>query len=128
MLSRNASFSTLCTLARCRVCDVLAVPQSRLALSSIMLEVLAVARAWLTVYISSRLPDKIAQDIINNENPASTFKPSMLVDLEAGRPIEVEAILGGIVSLAKKGGVSTPHLDVIYASLLLIQRTLVHTT
>lgn len=122
---RNASFSTLCTLTRRRVCDVLAVPESRQALADIMLEVLAVARAYLPAETASLLPDAVSQAVINNENPDSIFKPSMLVDLEAGRPIEVEAIVGGIVKRAKKVGVVVPRLEVIYASLLLIQRGLI---
>ncbi|KAJ3554861.1 hypothetical protein NM688_g2886 [Phlebia brevispora] len=121
----NASFSTLCTLSRTRVCDVLAVPQSRQALVDIMLEVLSVARACLPEDGAALLPDSVAQDVINNENPKSVFKPSMLVDLEAGRPIEVEAIVGGIVKRAKEVGVNIPRLEIIYASLLLVQRTLV---
>jgi 2-dehydropantoate 2-reductase len=39
----------------------------------------------------------------------SEFKPSMLVDLEAGRPIEVEAIIGEVVRLAASTGVSVPR-------------------
>lgn len=90
-----------------------------------MLEVLAVARAYLPAETASLLPDAVSQAVINNENPDSIFKPSMLVDLEAGRPIEVEAIVGGIVKRAKKVGVVVPRLEVIYASLLLIQRGLI---
>ena len=115
----------LCTLARCRACDVLAVTQSRAALQSIMLEVLAVARACLPPNAGALLPDSVAQDVIANEDPASVFKPSMLVDLEAGRPIEVEAIVGGVVRRAREVGVATPQLDVVYAALLVVQRELV---
>ncbi|KAF7795348.1 hypothetical protein EIP86_006505 [Pleurotus ostreatoroseus] len=120
----NASFSTLCTLSKARVCDVLAVPQSRQALIDIMLEVLSVARACLSVEEAAMLPDTVAYDVVSNENPKSVFKPSMLVDLEANRPIEVEAIVGGIVRRADAAGVPTPRLDIVYASLLLVQRIL----
>lgn len=37
------------------------------------------------------------------------YKPSMLVDLEAGRPIEVEVVLGEIVRKAAEVGVSVPR-------------------
>lgn len=37
------------------------------------------------------------------------FKPSMLVDLEHGRPMEVEVIVGSIVRKAKELGVPIPQ-------------------
>lgn len=37
------------------------------------------------------------------------FKPSMLVDLEAGRPMEVEGIIGTVVKKAKQHGISVPR-------------------
>lgn len=43
--------------------------------------------------------------------PASKhkFKPSMLVDLEAGRPMEVEGIVGGVVKRAREIGFAVPR-------------------
>jgi 2-dehydropantoate 2-reductase len=43
------------------------------------------------------------------------FKPSMLQDVEAGRPIEVEALLGAPREIARNVGVPTPRLDRLYA-------------
>jgi 2-dehydropantoate 2-reductase len=40
---------------------------------------------------------------------ARSFKPSMLVDLEAGRPIEVEVIVGDVVRTAAEVDVSVPR-------------------
>lgn len=42
------------------------------------------------------------------------FKPSMLLDLEAGRPLELEAILGSVIDQARRRKVETPRLDYIY--------------
>ena len=44
-------------------------------------------------------------------------KPSMLQDVDAGRALEVEAILGQVQSFARAGGVATPTIDVVYALL-----------
>ena len=70
------------------------------------------------------------------------YKPSMLVDLEHGRPMEVEVIVGSIVRSGSELGVPTPQyviskrkqftsrkliqstcfrLDVVYASLRVMQ-------
>ena len=43
------------------------------------------------------------------------FKTSMLQDVEAGRPIELEALLGAPIELACRAGVAVPTLETIYA-------------
>ena len=43
------------------------------------------------------------------------FKSSMLQDVEAGRPIEVEALLGAPREIAERAGMATPQLDRLYA-------------
>jgi 2-dehydropantoate 2-reductase len=42
-------------------------------------------------------------------------KVSMHQDLERGRPIEVDAIVGSVVELARKAAVPTPVTDILYA-------------
>lgn len=121
---RNASFSTLCTLTRATVGDVLGLPESREALEEIMLEALTVARNAINTDAAACLPDSVATTIIQNENPESTFKPSMLVDLEAGRPMEIEAIVGGVIRKAKEFHLSIPRLEIVYAGLKVIQKGL----
>ena len=43
------------------------------------------------------------------------FKTSMLQDLEAGRPLELEALLGAPLELAARHGVAAPNLANLYA-------------
>ena len=45
-------------------------------------------------------------------------KGSMQADLEAGRPLELEAIVGSISRIGRKMGMATPLIDVLYALLL----------
>lgn len=42
-------------------------------------------------------------------------KPSMLQDMEAGRPLEVEAIVGAIIELGERAGVEMPSTRAVYA-------------
>ena len=42
-------------------------------------------------------------------------KTSMLQDVEAGRTLEIDALLGAVVELARLVGTPTPHLDAVYA-------------
>ena len=43
------------------------------------------------------------------------FKTSMLQDIEAARPIELEALLGAPREIARAKGVETPALDRLYS-------------
>jgi 2-dehydropantoate 2-reductase len=52
------------------------------------------------------------------------FKSSMLQDVEAGRPIELEILLGAPLEIAARCGVSTPQLQKIYALTKLLARNL----
>ncbi|MDD3153895.1 MAG: 2-dehydropantoate 2-reductase [Victivallaceae bacterium] len=45
------------------------------------------------------------------------YKPSMLLDYEAHRPMEVGAILGNAVAMAEKRGLALPHMKTCYALL-----------
>ncbi len=42
-------------------------------------------------------------------------KTSMLQDLEAGRPLEVEAVVGAVVELGERLGIAMPHTRSVYA-------------
>ena len=89
-----------------------------------MAEVLTIARAALPAASALTLPDSVINAIIEHENPKSVFKPSMLVDLEADRPMEVEAIVGGVLRRAEEVGVKAPKLEIVYAGLAVIQQSL----
>ncbi|MEZ5862501.1 MAG: ketopantoate reductase C-terminal domain-containing protein, partial [Geminicoccaceae bacterium] len=57
--------------------------------------------------------------------PASRgpFKPSMLQDLERGRPMEVDSMLAIVQDFARAAGVATPTLDTVLALLTLLARS-----
>ena len=52
------------------------------------------------------------------------FRPSMLVDVDKGNPMEVEVILGNALRVAREKGVHTPILDNTYRFLKLTQARL----
>ena len=49
-------------------------------------------------------------------------KTSMLQDLEAGRPLELDAIAGAALELGKRLGVEMPHTRAVYACAKLLER------
>jgi len=48
-------------------------------------------------------------------NPANRHKPSMLQDFEAGRPMEIESIIGVVPELGRLADIPTPTIDLILA-------------
>lgn len=59
------------------------------------------------------LPERILKSTERNTGG----KPSMLLDWEAGRPMELEVILGNPIRIARRHGVDMPRLQTLYALL-----------
>ena len=76
-------------------------------------EALAVAEAK-GIQVAAFSPDQIRAFI---SGLPDGFKPSMLLDLEQGRRIELEALNGSLSRLGREVGVPTPVNDFIYACL-----------
>lgn len=76
-------------------------------------EVVAVAHVQGIPLLDSVADEMVA--IIDNAPP--TYRPSMLDDLEASRPLEVHATSGYVSALAARLGVPTPTNDFVYACL-----------
>ena len=49
-------------------------------------------------------------------------KTSMLQDIEAGRPTEIDAILGAVIELGRMVSLPTPHLSAMYACVRQLER------
>ena len=47
----------------------------------------------------------------------------MLQDVLHGRPLEIEALVGSVVELAKITGVAVPSIEAIYRAVKLMERT-----
>jgi 2-dehydropantoate 2-reductase len=75
----------------------------------IMVETEAVAAR-----LNIELPVSIDQRIAGAEK-VGAHKTSMLQDLEAGRPMEIEAVVGAVVELGERLGVPMPATRTVYA-------------
>ena len=80
--------------------------------SELMQEVIATGRSC-----GVNLPDSMVQENIEYTRNFPPYKTSMLVDCENLRPLEVEAIVGNVVKLARKNNIPVPHLTTLYALL-----------
>lgn len=99
-----ASFSATSCLARASIGQVLDDPQAYLLLVEAVTEAAAVARAR-----GIALPADIEQLIqAQVRDLPREGKPSMLEDLEAGRPLELDFLSGAVARLGEQSGVATP--------------------
>ena len=68
------------------------------------------------------LPEEIVQQNIDGTRAMAPYKSSMLVDFEATRPMEVEAILGNGIRAAKRHNLAVPHMESLYGLLRLVDK------
>lgn len=107
------ALSGVCCLSRLPISDVLAAPEGAAVVRRAMEEVAAVAEARSIVLEPGAL--KAVQGFDPANIPA--IKPSMLVDLERGKPLEVEWLSGAIARFGAAAGVATPTHDVVWGAL-----------
>ena len=93
-------------------------PPSRAVAAAMMSEAQSVA-SQLGVKFRVSLEKRIA-----GAEKVGHHKTSMLQDVEAARTLEVDAVLGSVVELARRTNTPTPHIDTVYALTKLLARTL----
>jgi 2-dehydropantoate 2-reductase len=104
----NATLNPISALTRATLVDIVTSPTTRDLVRTLMEEVDAVARAMgaeVALSVEKRMEGAAA---------TGAHKTSMLQDLEAGRPLEIDALVGAVVELADGAGVPVPTLRVVY--------------
>lgn len=109
----NAPFNPLSVLSGGLSTEQILTTQEPLV-RNIMAEVCTIAAAT-----GNPLPENIIDINITSTYTMPPYKTSMLLDYEAGRPMEIEAILGNTVRAARRVGVDSPYLESLYAILKL---------
>lgn len=101
--------------------DMVADAELREHLTGVMDEI----RAAVPKILGRPFPDSLATPdrIIRSTERNTGSKPSMLLDWEAGRPMELEVILGNPVRIARERGASLPRMQTLYALLRSAQET-----
>ena len=59
---------------------------------------------------------------IEGAESVGKHKTSMLQDVEAGKPLEIDGMLGVVIELGEMTGVATPALKALYACVSLLNR------
>jgi 2-dehydropantoate 2-reductase len=114
----NLSFNPISALTHATLEDICRFPPTRSLAAAMMTEAQAVAEA-LGVRFKIGLEQRIA-----GAEAVGAHKTSMLQDVEAGRALELEALVGAVVELGRVTGVPTPTIQAIYAAVQLLQQSL----
>jgi 2-dehydropantoate 2-reductase len=116
-LVNNLALNPVSALTRARVQQMLSDPPVRALLRAIIEEGLAIARA------SGVEPGVDADERLKWAEHIADVKTSMLQDIEAGRPLELEPIAGAALELARYHGVAVPHIETVYGLTKLLERS-----
>jgi 2-dehydropantoate 2-reductase len=112
----NLAFNSIGALCHATVADAHDYAPSRALAAAMMTEAEAVAAS-----VGVRFPMGVEERLATAAT-LGTARSSTQQDVEAGRPLEVEALLGAVVEIARHTGVATPHLDAMTAALRLLDR------
>jgi len=114
----NCTFNPVSALTHATLAAICRFPPSRALAAEMMREARAVGEA-LGISFALSLEKRIA-----GAEGVGEHKTSMLQDVEAGRPTELDALLGSVIELGRIVGVATAHLEAVYACAALLERTL----
>jgi 2-dehydropantoate 2-reductase len=105
----NVAFNPISALTFGTLEELVRHPDTNQVVREIMKETEAVAGK-----LGIELPISIDQRMAGAEK-VGAHKTSMLQDLEAGRPMEIEAVVGAVVELGDRLGVPMPSTRAVYA-------------
>lgn len=115
----NLAFNPLSALTRATMVQIATSPGTREVARLMMEEADAVAKA-----LGIEVPVTIEQRLTGAQK-VGEHKTSMLLDVEAGRPMELESIVGAVVELGGRLGVPTPTIRTVYACAKLLDEGII---
>jgi 2-dehydropantoate 2-reductase len=114
----NLSFNPISALTHATLVDLLKFPLTRELSIEMMREAQAVAEK-LGISFRVGIDRRIA-----GAEKVGAHKTSMLQDVEAGKPLEIDALIGAVIELGRITETPTPHIDAVYACVNLLNKTL----
>jgi len=109
----NVPYNGLCVTEQTTTDVLMDTPEHLAHVTALMREVQS---ACLAVTGRS-IDDAHVEKMLDNTRKMTPYKPSMLLDCEADRPLEVEAILGEPTRQAEAGRCAVPHMRALYERL-----------
>lgn len=114
----NLTFNPISALSRATLASICQYPLSRTLAKDMMTEAQTIANK---LGVTFRVP---LEKRIAGAERVGHHKTSMLQDVEAARELEVDALLGSVIELARLTETPTPHLDTVYALTKLLAKSL----
>ena len=114
----NLSFNPISALTHATLQDICRHLPSRELAAKMMREGQAVAEA-LGIGFKISLEQRMA-----GAEAVGAHKTSMLQDVEHGRALELDALVGSVIELGRITGTPTPNIEAIYAAASLLSKTL----
>jgi 2-dehydropantoate 2-reductase len=116
-LMGSVAFNPISALSRATLAEIVACPETRALATEIMSEAEAIAKK-LGIDLGVSAEQRLA-----GAEKVGHHKTSMLQDVEARRPLELESIVGAVVELGGKMGLEIPYTRAVYASAKLLSQT-----
>jgi 2-dehydropantoate 2-reductase len=114
----NLTFNPISALTHATLVDICENPFGRALATNMMREAQAVAEK---LGASFRVP---LEKRIEGAAKVGKHKTSMLQDVEAGREIEIDALVGAVVELGIRAAVPTPTIQAVYQASKLLAATM----
>jgi 2-dehydropantoate 2-reductase len=113
----NIPFNGLSVVTGLDTAAIVAHDGLRLLTIELMEETISIANAC-----GHKLPTALALEMVRRTQSMKPYKTSTLIDHEAGRPLEVEAIWGDPLRRGEEKGVPTPRLQMLVRLLRALDR------
>ncbi len=115
----NLTFNPISALTHSTLVDICQYPLTRGLAAQMMTEAQTIAHK---LGVTFRVP---LEKRIAGAEKVGKHKTSMLQDVEAGKALEADALLGAVVELGELTGTPTPCMTAVYACVKLLAKTMV---
>ena len=114
----NLSFNPISALTHATLLDICRFPEARTLAANMMKEAQEIAEK-LGIEFRHTIERRI-----EGAEAVGAHKTSMLQDVEARRSLEVEALIGAVIELARLTNTPSPSIDAVCACVKLLDKTL----
>ena len=114
----NLSFNPISALTHATLESICRMPETRRLAAGMMKEAQEIARS-----LGITFQDSIEKRIEGAEQVGS-LKTAMLQDVELGRSLEIEALVGAVLELGRLTETPAPAIEAVYACVKLLNRTM----
>ena len=118
----NLSFNPISALTHATLVDICQTPLTRELAAAMMREAQDVA-GHLGITFRVDLEKRI-----EGAEKVGKHKTSMLQDVEAGRRLELDALIGSVIELGRLTNIPTPHIEAVFALVKLLDQTMAEAT